>query len=129
MECTHACEAIRYRWTVPGDAIYQKFKPLKAEVWAYILILAAIPVSMTFAHGLGRSNIADQMIWNRTSLWMENLLNTGNLHLGGAFAFLYAALFTIAFAVGECGSLHAFLSKITKRSFIRWVMPLLPFFS
>jgi polyferredoxin len=95
MECTHSCEAIRYRWVKPGYALYQKFKPLAAEIWAYILILAAIPISMAFAHGLNRSKIADEMIWNRTAHWVERALGL-EIHLGGAFAFLYAALFTIA---------------------------------
>ncbi|WP_456403698.1 4Fe-4S binding protein [Hydrogenimonas sp.] len=99
MECTHACEAIHFRWLKPGYAIYRNFKPLKAEVWVYILILAAIPISMAFHHGLGRSNIGDSMIWAQTARWFESFVDFGALDVTGLFAFLYAAFFTIIAAV------------------------------
>jgi hypothetical protein len=117
MECTHSCEAIRYRWVVPGYAIYQKFKPLAAEIWAYILILAAIPISMAFAHGLNRSKIADQMIWNRTAHWVEQTFGI-HTQLGGAFAFLYAALFTILTATLGIWIASRILKKEYKEVFL-----------
>ncbi|WP_457606060.1 nitrous oxide reductase accessory protein NosL [Nitratifractor sp.] len=98
MECSHSCEAIRFRFVKPGHAIYQKFKILKAEVWVYILILAAIPISMAFHHGLGRSRIADEMIWAKTAHFFGRFIDFGSLDAVGMFAFLYATLFTVAAA-------------------------------
>ncbi len=98
MECTDACEAINFRLVKPGYAVYQRFKPLKAEVWGYILILAAIPISMAFHHGLGRSNISDSMPWARSAEWLKGVIDLGNVDTTGMFAFLYATLFTVAAA-------------------------------
>jgi len=92
MDCAVSCEAVKFKITKLADKLYGKFKTLPAEVWTYILILAAIPVSMTFAHGLNRSTIADTMIWNQTALFFNIP------EYGGMFAFLYALLFTIATA-------------------------------
>jgi len=94
MECTHSCEAVRFKFVKPGHAIYQKFKTLKAEVWVYILILAAIPISMAFSHGLSRSKIADEMIWAKTAAFFERFIDFGSLNAVGFFAFLYAVLFS-----------------------------------
>ena len=113
MECTHACEAINFKFVPPGYAIYRKFKTLKAEVWVYILILAAIPISMAFHHGLGRSNIADHMLWVKTANFFEGFIDFGHINAVGLFAFLYATLFTVAAAV--TGMWIA--SKILKKDF------------
>ncbi|NPA28604.1 MAG: 4Fe-4S binding protein [Epsilonproteobacteria bacterium] len=113
MECTHACEALHFKWLKPGHAIYQNFKPLKAEVWVYILILAAIPISMAFHHGLGRSNIGESMIWAKTARWFESFIDFGALDATGLFAFLYAAIFTITAAVAGMW----IASKILKKDF------------
>ncbi len=99
MECTHSCEAINFRFVKPGYAIYKRFKPLKAEVWGYILILAAIPISMAFHHGLGRSNIGDSMPWAKSAAWLESLVDLGSVDTTGMFAFVYAALLSVASAV------------------------------
>ncbi|MDY0117816.1 MAG: 4Fe-4S binding protein [Sulfurimonadaceae bacterium] len=93
MECAHACEAIKFTITKPSEQLFSKFKTLHAEVWTYILILGSIPISMNFAHGLNRSKIADTMIWNQTAT------SLGMGEYAGGFAFLYALLFTIFFAV------------------------------
>ena len=113
MECSHSCEAIGFKFVKPGNAIYQKFKTLKAEVWVFILILAAIPISMAFHHGLGRSNISDQMIWVKTAEFFKGFINFGSIDPVGLFAFLYATLFTVASAV--IGMWIA--SKILKKDF------------
>ncbi|WOE70564.1 4Fe-4S binding protein [Hydrogenimonas thermophila] len=113
MECSHSCEAIGFKFVKPGNAIYKKFKTLKAEVWVFILILAAIPISMAFHHGLGRSNISDQMIWVKTAEFFKGFINFGSIDPVGLFAFLYATLFTVASAV--IGMWIA--SKILKKDF------------
>ncbi len=98
MECADNCESIGFKFVKPGSAILKNFKPLKAEVWVYLLILAAIPMSMAFHHGLGRSNIANHMIWVKTAEFFKGFINFGSVDPIGLFAFLYAALFTIGFA-------------------------------
>lgn len=93
MECANSCEAVKFKFTKPSQKLFGKFKTLKEEVWVYILILASIPVTMTFAHGLDRSAIADSMIWNQTATFL------GLDGYGGMFAFLYAILLTSFFAI------------------------------
>jgi polyferredoxin/nitrous oxide reductase accessory protein NosL len=92
MECAHACEAVKFKFTKPAQQLSSKLKILGAEVWTYILILASIPVSMGFAHGLNRTNIANDLIWNKTATAL------GLSEYAGGFAFLYALIFTVFFA-------------------------------
>ncbi|MEA3353101.1 MAG: 4Fe-4S binding protein [Campylobacterota bacterium] len=94
MDCANSCEAVKFKFTKPAEQLGSKLKILNAEIWTYILILASIPVSMGFAHGLERTKIADQFIWNTTA----NYLGMGEY--AGGFAFLYAVLFTVLFSVG-----------------------------
>ncbi|MDA3946760.1 MAG: 4Fe-4S binding protein [Helicobacteraceae bacterium] len=107
MECANACEAVKFTITKPSEQLFSKFKTLNAEVWTYILILGSIPISMSFAHGLNRTNIADSMIWNRTAEYL------GMSEYSGGFAFGYALLMTIFFSM-----LGLFLaSKALKRDY------------
>ncbi len=99
MECTDACEAVAFRITTPSASLFSRFKPLKAEVWAYLFILAAIPVTMTFHHGLSRSMVADEMIWVRTAQWAQQYVSFDAISATGLFAFLHALFFTIASAL------------------------------
>lgn len=93
MECASACEAVKFSITKPSEQLFSKFKTLNAEVWTYILILGSIPISMSFAHGLNRTNIADDMIWNRSAEYL------GMSEYAGGFAFGYALLLTVFFSV------------------------------
>ncbi|WP_345980950.1 4Fe-4S binding protein [Sulfurimonas sp. HSL3-2] len=107
MDCSAACEAVKFKFTKPSEQLFSKFKTLNAEVWTYILILGSIPVSMTFAHGLNRSSIADSMIWNKTAVYL------GLSEYAGGFAFLYALVLTVFFSV-----LGVFLaSKVLKKDY------------
>lgn len=99
MDCTNACEAVAFRVAKPSFSLFERFKTLKAEVWAYVLILAAIPITMTFHHGLSRSNIADEMIWAKTAHLFEQYISFGSISSVGLFAFLYALVFTIGAAM------------------------------
>lgn len=111
MECAHSCEAVKFKFTAPGKRMYGKFKGLSAEIWTYILILAAIPVTMSFAHGLNRSKIADEMIWNKTAAAL------GVSEFAGGFAFLYAVIFTVFFAVIGLWLASLVLKKSFKSTF------------
>ena len=107
MECAHSCEAVKFKFTKPAEQLNSKLKILNAEIWTYILILASIPVSMGFAHGLNRSKIADELIWNKTAEFF------GVGEYAGGFAFLYAVVFTVFFSF-----LGLFLaSKVLKKDF------------
>jgi polyferredoxin len=107
MECANSCEAVKFKFTKPAEQLNKKLKILNIEVWSYILILACIPVSMSFAHGLNRSQIADEFIWNKTAAFL------GMSEYAGGFAFIYALLFTSIIAV-----LGLFIaSKILEKDF------------
>lgn len=107
MDCATSCEAVKFKFTKPAEQLGSKLKLLNAEIWTYILILASIPVSMGFAHGLNRSSIADEFIWNRTAEFF-NLSE-----YAGGFAFIYALLFTVSIAF-----LGLYLaSKVLKKEF------------
>ncbi|MDD3591056.1 MAG: 4Fe-4S binding protein [Sulfurovum sp.] len=93
MDCAASCEAVKFKITKPAEQLSSKLKILSAEVWTYILIFASIPVSMGFAHALNRSNIADAFIWNRTAAFF------GMGDYAGGFAFLYAIIISVFFAV------------------------------
>ncbi|MBU1643144.1 4Fe-4S binding protein, partial [bacterium] len=93
MDCATSCEAVKFTITKPSEQLFSKFKTLNAEVWTYILILGSIPISMSFAHGLNRTNIADTMIWNRTAEYL------GMNGYAGGFAFMYALLLTVFFSL------------------------------
>ncbi len=111
MECAHSCEAVKFKFTAPGKRLYSKFKGLGAEIWTYILILAAIPISMTFAHGLDRSKIADHMIWNKTAAAL------GLSQYAGGFAFVYAVVLTAFFGVVGLWLASVVLKKDFKSTF------------
>jgi len=99
MECSTACEAVSFKFVKPSGTLFKKFQVLKAEVWTYILILGSIPIAMAFHHGIGRSNVGDEMIWAKTAHFFEQFINFGPVDSVGLFAFLYALLFTALAAV------------------------------
>jgi hypothetical protein len=113
MECSGACEAINFKFTKPAKPLDNKFKTMGAEIWTYLLILASIPIAMSFAHGLNRSKIADQFIWSQTSDFVAKFIDLSAIDGSGFFAFLYALLFSILSAI--IGMYIA--SKILKQDF------------
>ncbi|MFT7004150.1 MAG: hypothetical protein ACJAWW_001503 [Sulfurimonas sp.] len=113
MDCSAACEAISFKVTKPSFSLFSKFQVLKAEIWAYVLILGAISITMGFHHGIGRSNAAQDMIWSKTAEFFKGYIDFGSIDAIGLFAFLYAMLFTISASL-----LGMFIaSKILKKDF------------
>jgi len=95
MDCSSACDSVAFRFTKPSRTLFEKFKFNKAEVWAFILITAAISLTMSFHHGLNRSAIADEFIWSRSAAFAQQYIDFGTLDVVGMFAFIYATLFAI----------------------------------
>jgi ferredoxin len=112
MECTRACESVNFKFKKPSSSLFGKFKALHVEVWAYILILASIPIAMAFHHGIGRSKVAGDMIWSKTAEIFKPYFEQ-NVDLVGFFAYFYAMFFTILAAT--VGMYIA--SKILKKPF------------
>jgi polyferredoxin/nitrous oxide reductase accessory protein NosL len=99
MDCSGACDAVSFSIVPPSKSLHKKFKTNTAEVWAYILITAAISITMGFHHALNRSAIADEFIWSKTAVWAQGFIDFGSLDTVGIFAFIYAVLFSIGITV------------------------------
>ncbi len=95
MDCSDACDSVAFSIVPPSKKLFEKFKFQKAEVWAFILITAAISITMGFHHGLGRSAIVDDFIWSKTAVFAEQYINFGTLDAVGIFTFTYAVLLSI----------------------------------
>jgi len=95
MDCSDACDSVAFSIVPPSKKLFQKFKFQKAEVWAFILITAAISITMGFHHGLGRSAIVDDFIWSKTAVFAQQYIDFGLLSASGIFAFIYAVLLSI----------------------------------
>ncbi|KIM10947.1 MAG: ferredoxin [Sulfuricurvum sp. PC08-66] len=95
MECTTACEGVNFRLVAPSSSLFSKFTYAKVEVWVYMLITAAIPLSMGFHHALGRTSIAESFIWSQSAQWVSARIDVGSMDIVGLFAFIYATIFAI----------------------------------
>ena len=96
MDCSTACEAVSFKIVPPSQSLFKKFQTKKAEVWAIILITAAITITMGFHHALGRVAIADQFIWSKLGSYLENLIGIEGLDYVGFSALFFAMLITIS---------------------------------
>lgn len=95
MDCSAACEGISFKAVTPGKSLYKYFQIDKIEVWTFILITAAISITMSFHHGLGRSKASEFMPWTKTAHWFENTFGKMDFDVIGLFAFLYANAITL----------------------------------
>jgi Ca2+/Na+ antiporter len=116
MECSTACESINFKFKKPSFSLFKKFKGEKVEIWAYILILASIPIAMSFHHGIGRSKAAHDMIWYRTAEIFKPIL-PHSIDSIGLFAYMYAILLTIIAATLGMFIASKILNKPFKETF------------
>ena len=113
MECSSACEAVSFKLVKPSNSLFDKFQTSKAEIWAVLLITAAIPITMGFHHALGRVAIADEFIWSKIGVWLKNAVGISGLDYVGISALIVALSITISLAYS--GMFIA--SKILKEDF------------
>lgn len=99
MDCSSACEAVNFKIVPPSKPMFSKFKVSKAEVWTYILITAAISITMSFHHALGRSAIVEEFFWTKTARYFETIFDFGSIDTVGLFAFLYAVIIIVFLSV------------------------------
>ncbi|MCK4875018.1 MAG: 4Fe-4S binding protein, partial [Sulfurimonas sp.] len=95
MDCSDACEAVSFKLVKPSQSLFKKFQTSKAEIWAYILIIAAISITMSFHHALGRVAIADEFIWSKFGMFLEEKIAIDGLDYIGISALFFAMLSTI----------------------------------
>jgi hypothetical protein len=98
MDCSSACEAVSFKFVKPSESLFKNFQIKKAEVWAFILITAAITITMSFHHALGRVAIADEFIWSKMGLFLQEKIGIVGLDYVGISALLLALSITIFLA-------------------------------
>jgi hypothetical protein len=95
MDCSSACEAVSFKLVKPSNSLLQKFQTHKAEVWAFILITAAITITMSFHHALGRVAIASEYPWVQFGLYLQEKIAISGIDYVGFSALLLAMSSTI----------------------------------
>lgn len=95
MDCGNACEAVSFKLVKPSQSMFKKFQTHKAEVWAYILITAAIVITMSFHHALGRVAIADEYFWSKFGMFLQEKIGINGLDYIGMSALFFAMIITI----------------------------------
>ncbi|MDO5687081.1 MAG: 4Fe-4S binding protein [Neisseria sp.] len=101
MDCTRACDAVEFEIKQPSYAANLNFIPQKFEVWAILLVTAAITVTMNFHHALGRVAISDTYPWARSAQWLQSVIALPQgIDAVGLMAFIYALAVTIMLATG-----------------------------
>lgn len=101
MDCAGACSAVQFNIKKPAYAATLPFKPQKAEVWAILLITAAISITMGLHHALGRVNGSEHFFWVQSGAWLRQVTGVpATFDAVGFMAFWYAVLITVVLAVG-----------------------------
>lgn len=99
MDCARECESVAFKFNKPSNTLFNKFKTSKAEVWALILLTAAISITMRFHHSLGRSAIVEEFFWVKTARYFETIIDFGSIDTVGLFAFIYAVIISIFLSI------------------------------
>lgn len=96
MDCSAACEAVSFKFKKPSFSLFGKLQTYKVEVWAFILISAAISITMSFHHALGRTAIVESFPWVKTARYLEGMMSLGSADIVGLSAFVYAVVITLS---------------------------------
>lgn len=100
MSCAQSCESVSFKLTKPSSSLFQKFQTSTAEVWAILLITAAITITMSFHHALSRVAISDSYFWVQLGQWLQTSIAIKGIDYVGISALFFATLITIGFAMG-----------------------------
>ena len=117
MDCSGACDAVAFSIIPPSKTLMEKFKFQKAEVWAFILITAAISITMGVHHGLGRTDIVDEFIWSKTAVLAQQYIDFGSLSSSGIFAFTYSVIISILVVIIGMFIASKFLNSSYEKTF------------
>lgn len=100
MSCAQSCESVSFKLTKPSSSLFQKFQTSSAEVWAILLITAAITITMSFHHALSRVAISDSYFWVQLGQWLQANIAIEGLDYIGMSALFFASIITIGLATG-----------------------------
>lgn len=100
MDCAQTCESMNFKLTKPSSSLFQKFQSSTAEIWAILLITAAITITMSFHHALSRVAISDSYFWVQFGQWLQNNLRIEGIDYIGVSALMCASIITISLAAG-----------------------------
>lgn len=117
MDCSSACEAVSFKLVKPSKPLLDKFQTNKAEIWAFILITAAISITMSFHHALGRVAISDEYIWSKVGVFLEKNIAIAGLDYIGISALFFAMLITVSLVYSGMFLASKFLQEDFKKVF------------
>lgn len=128
MSCAQSCESINFKLTKPSASLFQKFQTSTAEVWAILLITAAITITMSFHHALSRVAISDSYFWVQTGQWIKNIIGIEGIDYVGMSALFWAVITTVGFASGGIFIASKFLHVNFKSAFYTLSYAFIPIF-
>ena len=111
MDCATSCENIAFNLTKPSSTLFNKFKTQKVEVWTLLILTAILSFCMTFKHALNRTNIADEFIWNKISIYIKSYITNTNISIDGLSVLFFSIFFVI-------GLLQSHLKKAISGYFV-----------
>ncbi|WP_082709205.1 nitrous oxide reductase accessory protein NosL [Sulfurospirillum cavolei] len=100
MDCAQTCESVHFKLQKPSSSLFKKFQTSRAEVWAILLITAAITITMSFHHALSQVAISDAYFWVRAGKWLQNTVGIEGIDYIGMSALISALISTLGFAAG-----------------------------
>jgi ferredoxin len=128
MDCADSCEAVAFKFVKPSKSLFGKFQIHKPEVWAVILITAAISITMSFHHALGRVAISDQFIWSKMGVWLESQIGIAGLDYIGISALFCAMVVTLGLATFGIYIASKFLKEDYSKVFYTLSYAFIPLF-
>ncbi len=128
MDCAQVCESVSFKITTPSSSLFQKFQSSTAEVWAILLITAAITITMSFHHALSRVAISDSYVWVQVGAWLQAHIGIEGLDYVGFSALVLAVICTVGLAGGGIFIASKFLHVNFKTAFYTLSYAFIPIF-